>query len=132
MRIKIKSVNEYKIEDINIEGIVYRDIKTNRKITKETKEVYIYDGGEFKGSKLIIPEYYKGIRVIAIDGWTFTNCKNLEEIEIPNTVVKNCSNLKEINLSSSIKEINIAAFHGCERLRADIQIELINKWGCEI
>lgn len=77
-----------------------------------------------------IGEYYKGEKrfivpseCIGISGETFRNCKELEEIELPENLeiisynaFENCSSLKNITIPPKIKIIYGYTFSGCSHL----------------
>lgn len=77
--------------------------------------------------KITVPEKYvsKGVTytVIQIGREAFMNHKNLEEIELPQTLLsisngafQNCKLLEEIELPQTLLTIGSSAFQGCERL----------------
>ncbi len=77
---------------------------------------------------VIVPETVDGYKVVAILEDTFKECKNIVNVELPNTIVYigqnafcNCSNLEKINLPVNIERIQQATFYGCTNLK---EIEL--------
>lgn len=61
---------------------------------------------------------------MVIESWAISNCKNLKEIAIPNSVTtiysiafSNCKSLKEIVIPDSVTTIGAMAFGGCENLK---------------
>lgn len=88
--------------------------------------------------KLIIPKQivYKGnpLNVKRISSGAFTECKNLRQIVLPDTVEEigsfafcSCTFLKSIDLPKSINHIGDYAFMNCENLRKVIIPNGINK-----
>lgn len=64
----------------------------------------------------------KDITVIGREA--FSNCKNLESVEIPESVkyietraFSGCTSLKEVKMTNSIKDISLWAFEGCSAVR---------------
>ena len=107
--------------EFNHKGLKYTILNENSvKVSK------IDDKHQPKG-KLVIPEQvtYNGntYHVTELDSWAFSGCKNLTEIQLPQTLTKidiwalcSCENLKEINIPSSVKEIGYAAFESCNSI----------------
>lgn len=99
---------------------------------------------EMRPTELIIPETYKGYKVIEVSGFRdcdkiktvilpgtlrvidslgFYNCKSLKSINIPNGVIEiesnafyNCDNLSNVDLPNTVTTIGAWAFGGCEKL----------------
>ncbi len=64
----------------------------------------------------------KDITVIGREA--FSNCKNLESVEIPESVkyietraFSGCTSLKEVKMTNSLKDISLWAFEGCSAVR---------------
>ncbi len=74
-------------------------------------------------STIVIPFTYNGLPVENILDNAFENCKNIEEIIIPNSVwricydaFESCTNLKKVQLPSSLTVIEASAFYNCVAL----------------
>ena len=75
--------------------------------------------------EITIPSNINGIEVKGIGAEAFKNCRNLQEIIIPNTATnidssafENCSYLQSVTLSSSLVAIGSSAFKGCASLES--------------
>ncbi len=85
---------------------------------------YIVAAGEAKYlSEIVIPETYKGGRVVGIDKKGFADCENLTSITIPDSVVSigdyafdQCDMLSCVNIGSGVLKIGLHAFSGCTAL----------------
>lgn len=72
-------------------------------------------------SEIVIPEYFKGVKVVALRDYMFAQCEGLTSLSFENGVktigayaFQNCNNLTgEITLPDSVKEIKNNAFDGC-------------------
>ena len=80
-------------------------------------------------SKVIIPETYKGGKVVAIADEGFLRSPNLTSITIPDSITSigeyafvNCSSLTRVTLGSSVTNIAYGAFMSCTSL-----LEICNK-----
>ena len=69
-----------------------------------------------------IPSVIDGVKVIGIDGWTFSGMTNLEEVVLPKSlkligpyVFLDCKNLKHVVIQSDI-QMNGQNFYGCDKL----------------
>lgn len=76
---------------------------------------YTYKGDMSENTDLTVKDGIKGIAEYA-----FTDCKNLAEIRLPESIVhigkgafQNCENLKHIDIPSGITEIDSFTFSGC-------------------
>lgn len=74
-------------------------------------------------SEVIIPEYFKGIKVTSINERAFENNTYITTVVIPNNVTlignyafQRCYNLKTITIGSGVVEIGHNAFHECRSL----------------
>ena len=61
----------------------------------------------------------------AIEGWTFTGCKALKEITIPDSVTSIgsdaftfCKSLQLVNIPNGVESIGVDAFQGCKSLQS--------------
>lgn len=70
-----------------------------------------------------IPENYKGEKVIALRGNTFSNMKNLAEINLPDTIIEirgqafaGLEKLTKIRLPENLEYLGGSAFEGCTSL----------------
>lgn len=71
----------------------------------------------------VIENLILGENITLIEKSTFTNCKNLKTIKLPNSIKKIdnfafywCTNLKEINLPESLEFLGFGVFCKCENL----------------
>ena len=88
---------------------------------KNTKKYGIYYNE--LPTTITIPKTVEGIKVTKINDEAFYNCKNIEQIRLPdsikiigNSAFSNCTNLKEIQFSNSLEEIGEKAFLNCKAL----------------
>ena len=88
-------------------------------------------------ANLTIPSTYKELPVKSIKHTAFYGCKNLESVEIPNTVTSigdgafgMCTRLMKVVIPSSVTSINSYAFSNCPALE-EIYINDIAAW-CNI
>lgn len=79
----------------------------------------------------------KGVKVIG--DYAFYWCRNLNSIDIPNSVTtigdsafRNCKSLTSINLPNSITSIGDEAFYGCYSLPFYIKSDIIKRFGKEV
>lgn len=79
--------------------------------------------GNITGSKVVIPDKYKGLPVTAIGREAFLNCENIKKIDIPSGITyigrsafEGCSGLTEIILPDTVTEMGIAVFMKCDGL----------------
>ena len=86
---------------------------------------------QYSGS-VVIPETveYDGftLKVEYIYGYTFSNCKGLSSVTIPNTVISigenafsGCIGLTSVTIPNSVKDLGVAVFYNCSTL-ASIEI----------
>ena len=75
-------------------------------------------------SSITIPSTHNGKKVVAINDYAFSNCINLEYIEIPSTVEKigsfafeNCSKLNISFIPDNVKEMGYAMLNGCNKIK---------------
>lgn len=75
--------------------------------------------------RVTIPETVEGYTTLYINDYSFSMCKYMTEIIIPNTVKRignrafqGCSSLTTMTIPASIKEIGNDAFTGCTSLRS--------------
>ena len=127
-------------------GDVFTVDDVNYKVTSEapkTVELTEYDYWEKPTGDLVIPTTVKGYSVTSIGIYTFSLCRDLTSIEIPNSVTsigvsafQNCTGLTSITIPGSVTSIGEAAFMGCSGLTS---IEISNGvtsigksafWGC--
>ncbi len=73
---------------------------------------------------VIIPESYKGKKIVGIDREAFKDCVKLKSIVLPEGVVEigddafvNCTSLETIQLPNSIEKIGVDAFKNCDSLK---------------
>lgn len=73
---------------------------------------------------VIIPDKIDGIKVTSIGYHAFSDCKNLEEIKLPESVENissssfyGCISLKEITIPDGVKNIEGSAFADCKSLK---------------
>lgn len=124
----------------------------------EAKDAYVVVGiGTYEEAELVIPETYKGLPVIAIGEWAFSECYNLTSAIIPDSVTEigagafyrcirltdvsfsknvtcikekafeNCSCLTEVWIPSSVTEVGDSAFSSCNNLE-DIYLSDFLQW----
>ncbi|MCH5147855.1 MAG: leucine-rich repeat domain-containing protein [Clostridiales bacterium] len=70
--------------------------------------------------KITIPATFKNEPVISIGEWAFEDCKNLESVEIPDSVTTikvgafhYCTNLAKVNIPAGVTSIENCTFEGC-------------------
>ena len=77
---------------------------------------------DFLGKKVNISSHIHGFPVTLIDKCAFSNCGDIEEIILPNTITViesdafKCSGIKHIEIPDSVTTINAFAFYRCENL----------------
>lgn len=81
--------------------------------------------------EVVIPKELDGYPVIEIGDGAFKNCKQLESVELPDTVLtlrrhifEGCERLVKVKLSEGIKDLSTHMFRGCVSLQ---EIELPQK-----
>lgn len=77
--------------------------------------------------------------VINIDSYAFKNCTSLTDITIPNSVTSigqsafsGCSNLTRITIPNSVTSIGSEAFSGCSNLPVENNIRYADSWAVEV
>ena len=129
---KKNKIREVTLNDSVLESLGYK--KINDSINDSTK-VYYY---EQEVTSLNIPEIYDNngekCKITKIGNYVFSNCKNLIEVKIPDSIIKiedkaflNCTNLKNINIPNSVKEIGRESFFCCNYLPPEIRKKILNK-----
>ncbi|MDE6238652.1 MAG: leucine-rich repeat domain-containing protein [Muribaculaceae bacterium] len=115
-----------------IDNIFYMQVSpTEVAVTHNPENCYRDDIGrrlvsEYSG-EIKIPEQInykdKNYRVIWIAEYTFSDCKNLTSVIIPNSIVEikewafgRCTGLTDINIPNSVITISEGAFFGCEKM----------------
>lgn len=83
-------------------------------------------------SSITIPSMHNGKKVVAISNYAFSNCINLEYIEIPSSVeeigsfaFENCSQLNKLFIPNNVKEMGYAMLDGCENVK-EMSIPLLD------
>jgi len=78
----------------------------------------------------------KGLPIPSIDGWAFSDCASLKNIDIPNTVTSisdsaffGCEGLTSINIPDSVTAINFDAFFGCINLASIVLSDFMSYIG---
>ena len=73
--------------------------------------------------EVVIPETIEGYEVKWISSYAFSNCKNITEITIPDSVTEignyafdNCTSLSKVQLSNGLTKIGDYAFYYCKNL----------------
>lgn len=86
--------------------------------------------------KVVIPEAIEGYEVKWIDNYAFSNCKNITEITIPDSVMEigefaflGCTSLLKVVLSKNMTAIEAQTFSGCSSLESIIIPEGVTKIG---
>ena len=108
-------------EEFKHNGLKYTTLDGNNVKVSKIDDKHLPKG------KLVIPSQvtFNGISytVTTLDSWAFSGCKNLTEIQLPNTLTKidiwalcDCKKLKEINIPASVTEIGYAAFESCNSI----------------
>ena len=90
------------------------------------KKSYIVSGiGKSKDTEILIPSMHDGLPVTGIASEAFLDCRSIENIKIPNSVVsigesafKGCTNLDRIIIPDSVVSIGKATFSGCTSLNS--------------
>lgn len=84
-----------------------------------SSEIY----GKNNQTDVVIPEYYKGKKVVSIESYAFSGCDSIENLTIGSNIktigsyaFNNCSGLTEITLTDNIEQIGEGAFSGCTSL----------------
>ena len=77
--------------------------------------------------KISIPAAFKNEPVISIGDWAFEDCKNLESVEIPDSVTTInigafafCTNLAKVNIPAGVTSIENFVFEGCNLSSVEI------------
>ena len=85
-----------------------------------SSEIY----GKNNQTDVVIPEYYKGKKVVSIESYAFSGCDSIENLTIGSNIktigayaFNNCSGLTEITLTDNIEQIGEGAFSGCTSLK---------------
>ncbi len=89
---------------------------------------YVVAGiGSCKDIDIVIPDYYNGLPVRAIDARAFREQKNFRSIEIPNTVTRigewafeDCTSLTSVTIPDGVTTIETKTFEGCTNLTSVI------------
>ena len=83
--------------------------------------------------KVVVPETIEGYKVKWIDNYAFSNCKNITEITIPDSVTEignyafdYCTSLSKVQLPNSLTKIGGSVFAYCKSLK-EITISSDNK-----
>ena len=83
------------------------------------------DWSNFTQTDLVIPEEYKGHRVVKIRDYAFSSCDTLTNVTIPSSVTNigefafyNCSNLKKVSIPDSVTSLGTGAFYNCINLES--------------
>ena len=86
--------------------------------------------------KVVVPETIEGYKVKWIDNYAFSNCKNITEITIPDSVMEigefaflGCTSLLKVVLSKNMTAIEAQTFSGCSSLESIIIPEGVTKIG---
>ena len=89
--------------------------------------------GKNNQAEVIIPDYYKGKKVVAIEDNAFSDCDSITSLKMGENIktigayaFKNCSGLEEISLNNSVQQIGEGAFYGCSSL-TDITLPFVGK-----
>ena len=110
--------------DFEVDGIYYKYQSIQKKTVAVTSRVY---GIETYSGSVAIPSTVSYLdveyNVTEIDYYAFSNCDELEEIEIPKGMIligdnafKDCINLKQVIINEGLERIGDNAFEGCTSL----------------
>lgn len=87
----------------------------------------------------VIPDTYKGEKVVSLRGNTFSNMPYLKSVELPDTIVeirgqafKNDSNLTSVNIPANLKYLGGGAFYGCSSITSVILPDTLTYMGGEV
>ena len=85
-----------------------------------------------------IPEEVDGKKVVSVGSYAFSNCTNLRDVKIANSVkiikshaFKDCVALEHIVLPESLETIGAEAFVGCEGLQSIVIFDSVSSIGRE-
>lgn len=112
--------------DFEVDGIYYNIINGNEASVTYRGTSYFQYSNEYTGDVTIPATVtYSGatFSVTAIEEWAFSNCINMTDITIPNTVTSivnyvfvGCSGLTSVNIPNSVEAIGSGAFWNCTGL----------------
>lgn len=87
----------------------------------------------------VIPDTYKGEKVVSLRGNTFSNMPYLKSVELPDTIIeirgqafKNDSNLTSVNIPSNLEYLGGGAFYGCSSITSIILPDTLTYMGGEV
>ena len=100
----------------NLPIIVYRN-------TSENTCALVRVVNLFNNTKIIIPEFYNGKKIVELADNSFKGCAGLASIKIPNGVTiigesafEDCESLTSVEIPNSVKSIGKYAFRFCSSL----------------
>ncbi len=101
--------------------------------------VRFYTFGLTNFKTAIIPETYKGEKVVSLRGNTFSNMPFLENVTLPNTITeirgqafKNDFNLVSVNIPTNLEYLGGGAFYNCSKIEKIILPDTLTYMGGEV
>ena len=124
----------YENGDLGVEIDINKSKKKYIKLSKKhlqfinvgKNKVSVGDGVyNYNAEKIIIPSKYNKSWVVGVEDYAFSNCSNLVEIILPNSITSigaeafsDCSSLRDLTIRNNIKSIGVSAFSGCSSLNS--------------
>lgn len=100
--------------------------------------VRFYTMGLTNMKKVVIPEEYKGEKVVSLRGNTFSNMWLLEEVNLPDSIIeirgqafKNCKKLKTVNIPNELQYLGGGAFYNAKSIKRIILPDTLEYLGGE-
>lgn len=94
------------------------------KFDTQTSGYAVTDCPTTASGEIIIPDTYNNQPVTIVGTGSFSNCKSLKSVVIPDSVVRidgeafyNCSTLETVNFSNNLKRIETKAFYACSYIQ---------------
>ena len=108
-------------------------VRAEEEQEKVTEDGFVYTDDDYRGititgytgnaAEVVIPESIDGKKIYSIYGSSFSGCKNITSIRIPDSVTQignyafqNCSSLTSIDIPDGVECIGEWAFGGCSSL----------------
>ena len=108
-------------------------VRAEEEQEKVTEDGFVYMDDDYRGieitgytgnaAEVVIPESIDGKKVYGIYSESFSGCKNITSIRIPDSVTQigqhafqNCSSLTSIDIPDGVRRIGELAFWGCSSL----------------
>ncbi len=108
-------------------------VRAEEEQEKVTEDGFVYTDNDYRGititgytgnaTEVVIPESIDGKKIYSIYSYSFSGCKNITSIRIPDSVTQigncafqNCSSLTSIDIPDGVDSIGEMAFWGCSSL----------------